>query len=76
MDTFAVCQVTGVEFGRLHYWRRTGLVSPSGFCGGQGQRHEWSLRDVVQVETIKRLRECGAVLPQTELDISSFSPKI
>jgi DNA-binding transcriptional MerR regulator len=58
--TRQVVQATGVNQKTLHYWDRTGLISPSVQSGhGRGSRKIYSFRDLVAVHAARRLRRAG-----------------
>lgn len=58
----AVCRMTGVSPGKLKYWRRTGLISPSQLIAGKIPRYRYSFLDLVQIKTARMLRGEGISL--------------
>ena len=72
LKTEDVCQLTGISHGQCLHWTRTGLVKPT-ILGGQGRGHGWTLRDVVALEAIARLRRCGASLQKIRRAASALT---
>lgn len=56
-------KLTGIPYGRLDYWARSGFLKP-GVAGakGRGSRRFYSFRDLVALRAAKELREMGVPL--------------
>ncbi len=63
IPTRTISNVTGIRMETLHYWVRTGLITPS-VRGRSGRRVSmlWSISDLVQLRTFARLRADGCSL--------------
>ncbi|MHB8426537.1 MAG: helix-turn-helix domain-containing protein [Acidiferrobacterales bacterium] len=62
--------VTGLTHRQLHYWRKTGLVAPSGITGGGHARY--SFADLVALRTARQLLDAGISLRHIRRSIVSL----
>lgn len=72
-----VIQITGVTPRQLVYWRRTGLVAPSGTTPGGHARY--AFQDLVALKTAKRLIDAGVSVQRIRKAIGSllaFLPRV
>lgn len=72
-----VIQITGVTPRQLVYWRRTGLVAPSGRTPGGHARY--AFQDLVALKTAKRLIDAGVSVQRIRKAIASllgFLPRV
>ena len=65
-----VSAVTGLTLRQLHYWRKTGLVVPSGRTSGGHARY--SFTDLVALRTAKQLLDAGISLRHIRRSIVSL----
>lgn len=62
-STPEVEKLSGVDRKSLHYWDRTGFLSPSIVrASGTGSRRIWGFRDVVAARVARELRDAGIPL--------------
>ena len=57
-----VVALTGINYRRLDYWTRTGIIRPAKAAAGKGTRREFSFQDLVALKVAKRLRDEGITL--------------
>lgn len=65
-----VVAITGVTQRQLVYWRRTGLVEPSGASPGGHARY--SFTDLIALKTAKRLIDAGVSVQRIRRAIASL----
>jgi DNA-binding transcriptional MerR regulator len=65
-----VIQITGVTARQLVYWRRTGLLEPSGTTPGGHARY--AFQDLVALKTAKRLIDAGVSVQRIRKAIASL----
>lgn len=65
-----VVAVTGVTQRQLVYWRRTGLVEPSGTSPGGHARY--AFQDLIALKTAKRLIDAGVSVQRIRKAIASL----
>lgn len=55
-----VCDWVGIEYSKLDYWVRKGIVTPEiAIAEGRGSRRQYSFRNLIALKVAVRLREEG-----------------
>jgi DNA-binding transcriptional MerR regulator len=67
----AVINLTGLTYRQIDYWARMGVVKPSIKAGeGQGNRREYSFKDLVALRVAKSLRDEGISLQKIKKSLA------
>jgi DNA-binding transcriptional MerR regulator len=63
-STAKVAELAGASVRMVDHWARKEVLRPSGHdASGKGSKRRYTIRDVVALQTIRRLREAGCPLP-------------
>ena len=72
----AVINLTGLTYRQVDYWARMGVVKPSVKAGeGQGNRREYSFKDLVALRVAKSLRDEGISLQKIKKSLAYMKRK-
>jgi len=72
LTTLEVARLFGLRFHTVHYWAKSGLVTPTVEASGRGSRRGWSVDDACKVGFVAAMRDAGVPTQRIRDVVESF----